>query len=271
VNVRIPFDSVAVIGCGDSWSEAFAEAIARMMTPSRCVRIVPPQRVREYSGGEMVPEEIGREVNARCVAVCRVTASESTIDVSLEAIDVLAERVAAHESFLTSAAEIFVAQERSAAWLAHVLCGDCARISHRHETATPRAYVAVLRAREATSRDALAILREHDDGSPFLMRELARVIVETPDDLLDALTIDQARRAIAATLRVDLRCAEAHSIAAAIKARFDGDWTAADAHLATARELAAPFQNEVDAFARKLSERFTPNLPTTQSSTTGGV
>jgi len=123
MNVRIPFDSVAVIGAGDAPSDRFAEELAVRMAPARGVRVVPPQRVRAYDTRTLSAEEIGRGVHARCVAICRVAASETSADVGIEVIDVFAERVVAEATFLVVLAELVELQKSVARWLARFLTG----------------------------------------------------------------------------------------------------------------------------------------------------
>ena len=123
MNVRIPFDSVAVIGSGDAPSDRFAEELAVRMAPARGVRVVPPQRIRAYDRRTLSAEEIGRGVHARCVAVCRVAATETALDVGIEVIDVLAERVVAEATFLVVLAELVALQKTVARWLARFLTG----------------------------------------------------------------------------------------------------------------------------------------------------
>lgn len=237
VDARIPMDSVAVIGSGDVWSHAFAEEIARMIAPSRGVRVVPPGRVRAYALHPLGAEEIGRGVNARCVAVCHVATTESSVDLGIEVVDVLAERVAASETFLTLLAEILELQERAARWLAHFLCGGTARIARSRHNSSADAYVATLRARECGPFEAIALLRASDDGSPLVAYELARTVVDAPDDVIDEGIAVEARGAIARALEAFPRCAATHAIAAAMYVRFDGDWPAAARHFETARQL----------------------------------
>ena len=121
MNARIPFDSVAVIGAGDAPSERFAEELAQRLAPVRGVRVVPPQRVRAYDRSAVTAEEIGRDVHARCVALCRVAEGESSLDVGIELIDVLAERVVAETNYLVVAAEFAALQRRAARWLVSFL------------------------------------------------------------------------------------------------------------------------------------------------------
>ncbi len=230
-------DSVAVIGSGDVWSDAFAEDIVRMIAPLRGVRVVPSQRVRAYAAHPFAAEEIGREVNARCVAVCRVAATKTNVDLGIEVVDVLAERVAAAETFLTLVDEIFDLQERAARWLARLLCGSGARIARPGHGVRAETYAAVLRARQCEPGDAIARLRASDDGSPFMARELVRAVVDAPDDAIDARTVANARVAIARALEALPRCADTQSLAGAMCARFDGDLLAAVRHFEAARKL----------------------------------
>lgn len=222
----IPFDSVAVIGCGDAWSDAFAEAITHLIAPLRGVRVVPSRRVRTHPSSILGAEEIGRDVHARCVGVCHVRAEKDALDLRIEVIDVLTERVAAQESFLTHATEILALQERAARWLATFLCGAGARLARRRSGATPAGYAAVLRARGLPAREAVELLRRSDDGSPLLSRELARVVAAAPCGTLDAPLVDAARQAIAHALGAR-PSARTHLVAGAVRARFDRHWPGA--------------------------------------------
>lgn len=234
MSVRIPFDSLAVIGMGDAWSEGFAEEIARMLAPSRDLRVVPPQRVRAYAPRETPAEEIGRDVHARCVAVCRVAATEAAVDLDIEVIDVLAERVAAEESFLTMIGEILALQERAARWLANVVCGSERQLA-RPPVMSAGSYVAVLRARGSDPREAIALLRAHDDGSVLVARELARAVAHARE--VEDADVAAARKAIERALRLDPRDAGTHVLAAVIRGRFDHDLLAAATHYARAVAL----------------------------------
>jgi TolB-like protein len=237
MDARIPMDSIAVIGSGDVWSNTFAEEIARMISPVRGVRVVPWQRVRAYARRVFSAEEIGREVNARCVAVCRVAATKTSVDLSIEIVDVLAERLAAEERFLTLVDEIFDLQERAARWLARFLCGGGARVAKPAQGVSAATYVAVLRAGECGPGQAIALLLAADDGSPLVARELARTVVDAPDDLIDGPAVAAARRAIVRAIKGWPRCAATRAIAAAMCVRFDHDWSAAEAHFDAARRL----------------------------------
>jgi len=236
----IPFDSVAVIGCGDAWSDGFAEEIARLIAPLRGVRVVPSRTVRGYPSAVLGAEEIGRDVHARCVSVCHVKADEAALDLGIEVIDVLTERVAARESFLTNTAEILAVQKRAARWLAVFLGGAGVRIARRRPRLTPGGYAAILRARELPPPDAVALLQRSDDGSPLLARELARIVAEAPCDALDAALVDAAREAIVRALDAH-PSARTHVVAATIHRRFDRCWPAALAEYDAAIRLDPAF------------------------------
>lgn len=121
MSARIPFDSVAVIGAGDASSDRFAEQLAQRIAPVRGVRVVPPQRVQAYDRNVLTVEEIGRDVHARCVALCRVAERDTSVDVGIELIDVLSERLVAETNFLVVVPELVALPQRAARWLVSFL------------------------------------------------------------------------------------------------------------------------------------------------------
>jgi len=176
--VKLPFDSLAVVArhtSGGARSAVVAEAVAddltAMLARSRSLRIPRAEFVRPYAESDLTPEEIGRELNVRGIALCTIATGEAHVDASLDLIDVMCDELVAHETFLVSNQEL-IALERV---MLHTIAGM--RTASHPVTADEGVYAAIVEARVMRARGnaegALAILK--GVAAPL---EVAATIVE---------------------------------------------------------------------------------------------
>jgi TolB-like protein len=107
--------SLAVLG------GAFAAGVACRLETLPALRVIPPDRTKTIDLGEIPPEEIGRALHVACVAVCSLAESQSGIDLRIELIDTLSERLLGEETFLARAAERARLEQQAARWIARQL------------------------------------------------------------------------------------------------------------------------------------------------------
>jgi len=218
--VRLPFDSLAVVArhtAGGARAAVVAEAVAddltAMLARSRSLRIPRAEFVRPYDESDLTPEEIGRELNVRGIALCTIATGEAHVDASLDLIDVTCDELVAHETFLVSNQEL-IALERV---MLHTIAGM--RTASHPVTADEGVYAAIVEARVMRARGdaegALAILK--GVAAPL---EVAATIVE------GRLTsrIGAAREA----LRGIRGSVPALQLLAKLLSRFDAEWLAAE-------------------------------------------
>src|SRR5471032_1540069 len=189
--VRLPFDSLAVVtraGSGpfsDVVADAIGDDVAEMLRELR-LRVPRACFVRPYGASDMTAEEIGRDLNVRVVALCSVSTSATSTDVTMELIDVLREELIAQDRFLVSRREL-IALERGIVRLVAAYCHADGTSARHPETESEVAYAKLIdaRVRRAAGHvtEALAILREAGDADRrcnAIALELAATIVETP-------------------------------------------------------------------------------------------
>lgn len=114
---RIPLDSLVLLG------GAFAANVARRLASLPGLRVIPPERVQAMEADDASPEEIGRTLHVTCVGVCSMLRCASGLDLQVELIDTLAERVIAEERFLAAAHEVAALEKQAARWITHELLG----------------------------------------------------------------------------------------------------------------------------------------------------
>jgi tetratricopeptide (TPR) repeat protein len=240
---RLPFDSLAVVTragsgpCSDVIADAIGDDVAEMLRQLR-LRVPRACFVRPYGESDMTAEEIGRDLNVRVVALCSVTTSATTTDVTMELIDVLREELIAQDRFLVSRREL-IALERGMVRAVAAYCHADGTSARHPETESEVAYAKLIeaRVRRAAGRivEALAILREAGDADPrsnAIALELAATIIETP--LVDRLP--EARRATAEVLERGPSVRALH-LQARLLGRFDVDWIGAEQSLRAALKM----------------------------------
>jgi TolB-like protein len=122
---RIPLDSLALLG------GAFADGVARRLASLPGLRVIPPERTQAMEDGDASPEEMGRALHVTCVGVCSLKEGEAGLDLRVELIDTLAERLVAEERFLAAVSETAVLERQAARWIMQELLGPFTSNSHR--------------------------------------------------------------------------------------------------------------------------------------------
>jgi len=122
---RISLDSLVLLG------GPFAAAVARRLSSLRGLRVIPPDRLETAENSDVSPEEIGRALHVTCVGVCSLLESDTGLDLRVELIDTLAERLIAEERFLAGRNENEALEKHAARWIARELLGSFTSISHR--------------------------------------------------------------------------------------------------------------------------------------------
>jgi len=122
---RIPLDSLAVLG------GSFAAAVARRLASLPGLRVIPPERAQAMDVGDASPEEIGRALHVTCVGVCSLLECATGLNLHVELIDTLAERLVAEERFLAGSNESAALENQAARWIAQELLGSFTSNSHR--------------------------------------------------------------------------------------------------------------------------------------------
>ena len=114
---RIPLDSLVLLG------GAFAANVARRLSSLPALRVIPPERSEAMEQDDASPEEIGRALHVTCVGICSLQQCAPGLDLRIELIDTLAERLVAEERFLAGANEIDALEKQAARWIAQELLG----------------------------------------------------------------------------------------------------------------------------------------------------
>jgi len=221
--MRLPFDSVAVLSrpagglrtvvLADLLGDDLAAALAR----SRRLRVPRAEFVRPYAKSEMSPEEIGRALNVHAVALCTVAAVGPCVDVAVDVIDVVREKLVANDKFLVSSREV-PALERA---ILRMIPG-AGRVPAK---SAPLAEILEARLARAAGDPEMAL--EILGGAAPL--ETAATIIE---GRLCA-RVGEARRALLSVRRG----VRALQLLARLLARFDADWHGAEVALREALKL----------------------------------
>lgn len=225
MTVSLPFDSIAVVArpagglrtavLADLLGDDLASALAR----SPRLRVPRAEFVRPYAKSEMSPEEIGRALNVRGVALCTVAAAGPRVDVAVDVIDVVREHAIARETFLVSSREV-PALERA---ILRLIPGS-GRVPVK---SAPLAEILEARVARAAG-DAEMALEILGDAAPL----------ETAAAIIEGRLCARAGEARRALLRVR-RDVRALQLLARLLARFDADWAGAEVALREALKLDA--------------------------------
>jgi len=224
--LRLPLDSLAIAGRHDGRlrsrvvAETLADDLASMIGRSRHLRVPRAEFVASYAESELTPEEIGRELSVRGVALLTVTAEAARVNVEVELIDVHREELVTREQFLVSHQEL-IALERE---IIRVLAAHCAisEVPSRHPLSNDEEeYAKLVEARFAlaagATSEALAIL--DTILTPAAALEFAAAVVEGNV----TTRVDEARARLNET-----RSAATLLWEAKLRIRFDDDWTGAE-------------------------------------------
>lgn len=226
---RLPLDSIAVIGRHDGRlrsrvvAQTLADDLATMLARSRHLRVPRPEFVAPYAAADLTPEEIGRELSVRGVALLTVAAETPRLNVRVELIDVHREQLVTHEQFLVSHQELIALERRilrmfSAPGVRHPVADDECEYARLVEARFARA--------AGAWSEALSIL--DPILTPAAAVEFAAIIVEGGVEE----RIDEARARLA-------KCRTAAALVwdAKLRIRFDDDWNGAEEALRHAIEL----------------------------------
>jgi len=219
-----PFDSIVVLARprGDGvraavLADILGDDLAAALARSPRLRVPCAEFVRPYVKSELSPEEIGRALNVRAVALCTVATANGSVDATVELIDVLHEELVAEESFLVSARELLALQRA----MARVIAPEFTR--WQPVMTDEDVYARIVQARAARdAEEALEIL----DGIDCPV-ETAAVIVEGRV----RARIDGARAMLSG-----VRSVRALQLRAKLAFRFDADWPGAEEALRAALE-----------------------------------
>ncbi len=96
---------------------ALADEIANVLTYSRSLDVRPSSLTRKYSGGDVDPEKVGRELHAATVLTGHFLKQGDNLLVTLEAVDVRDDRVFWQTSFTAPAQDLIALQSDMAAQL----------------------------------------------------------------------------------------------------------------------------------------------------------
>src|ERR1700755_597159 len=102
--------------------------------------------MRPYALSSFTPEQIGRELNVRGIALCTVSTDDQCVDAAIDLIDVVREELVVHETFLVSSQEL-IALERA---MIRSLGGHCRaprKMSWHPVTADESLYSGIVQAR----------------------------------------------------------------------------------------------------------------------------
>jgi len=111
-HARIPLDSLVVLG------GPFAAGVARRLSSLPVLRVIPPERLDSLDLCDASPEEIARALCVTCAVVCTLEELPSGIDLRVEVIDALGERVVAEERFLAGTGEREELEKHVSRWIA---------------------------------------------------------------------------------------------------------------------------------------------------------
>jgi len=125
---RIPLDSLVLLG------GAFAASVARRLGTLPGLRVIPPERAEAFDVGDVSPEEIGRALHVTCVGVCSLLKCAAGLNLRVELIDTLAERLVAEEQFLAGLNEAGALEVQAARWIAQELLGPFTSNSQRQQS-----------------------------------------------------------------------------------------------------------------------------------------
>jgi len=125
---RIPLDSLVLLG------GPFAASVARRLAGNPALRVIPPERAETFDVGDVSPEEIGRELHVTCVGVCSLLQCDAGLNLRVELIDTLAERLVAEEQFLAGLNEAGALEVQAARWIAQELLGPFTSNSQRQQS-----------------------------------------------------------------------------------------------------------------------------------------
>jgi TolB-like protein len=224
--LRLPLDSLAIAGRHDGRlrsrviAETLADDLAAILGRSRHLRVPRAEFVASYAETERTPEEIGRELSVRGVALLMVAAEAPRINVAVELIDVHREELVARDQFLVSPYELMaVEREIIRALVAHCVISD---VPSRHPLSNDEEeYARLVEARFAraagATAEALAIL--DTIFTPAAALEFAAAVVEGGV----STRADEARARLAET-----RSASSLLWEAKLRIRFDDDWNGAE-------------------------------------------
>jgi TolB-like protein len=227
---RLPFDSIAVLARPSGGgvhaavlADVLGEDLAFALGRSRRLRVPCAEFVRPYAQSDLSPEEIGRALNVRGVALCTVASAAASVDVTVDVIDVVREAVVVHDAFLVSAREV------------PALARAIARVIPGHGRAAAKCGPAaeIVEARVALANGdaegALEIL-----GASFPLERAATII----EGRLCA-RIGEARSILTAAAWPPHSRVRALQLRAKLASRFDADWLAAERALREALEIDA--------------------------------
>jgi TolB-like protein len=135
---RIPLDSLVLLGGGVgqalSLSHTFAASVARRLASLPGLRVIPPERSESIDVSDTSPEEIGRSLHVTCVGVCSLLECATGLNLRVELIDALSERLVAEEHFLAGSNELAVLEKQAARWIAQELLGPFTSNSQRQQS-----------------------------------------------------------------------------------------------------------------------------------------
>lgn len=103
------------------------------------LRVIPPERAAAMEEElDASPEEIGRALHVTCVGVCSLRSTAAGIDLHIELIDALAERLLAEERFLAGSSEVPALEKQVTRWIADQLGNPFTSKLHRYQSVYTR-------------------------------------------------------------------------------------------------------------------------------------
>src|SRR5271166_4053373 len=147
---------------------ALADEIANVLTYSRALDVRPSSLTRKYSGGEVDPQKVGRELHVATVLTGHFLKQENNLLVTLEAIDVRDNRLLWQTSFTAHSQDLIALQSDMAARLRQGLLPTLgitgATIATGTRPKNPQAYDLYLHALAlphdpGPNKDAIAVLQ----------------------------------------------------------------------------------------------------------------
>ena len=234
-------------------SDGVTENVINSLSQLHELRVVARSIVFRYKGGEIDPQEVGRELNVNAVLVGRVLLIGNQLIVKVELVDVANGWQLWGEQYTRKLTDIFEVQEEIAKIISEKLrlrlTTEERKQLTRHYTDNAKAYQLYLKGRyhwnkrtEEDLRKAIESFEQAIKIDPHYALAYsgladAYISFDFHGLLPPWETMPKAKAAARRAIEIDSSLAEAHTSLASVKLIYDRDWATAEKEFKLAIEL----------------------------------
>lgn len=237
----------------DYLSEGITESIIRRLSQSRGLRVVARSIAFRYKGGDVDPQQAGRELNVRQVLSGRLLKFGDRLVIKVELIDVAHGWQLWGEQYDRELSDVLAVEQDIARHIAEALHltlgGEAPRLGAKNYTENTEAYQLYLKGRyywnKPTTEGCLraveffekAIAADDTYALAYAGLADAYVALDLHGEIPPAELMPKARAAALKALELDERLAEARVSLGCIKTLYDHDWEGAEEEFKRAIKL----------------------------------